>query len=358
MSKLSEIMAYVGTYTNGDSKGIYRFTMNTEDGTIHDIKLAAEADNPTYLAIDKNNRFIYSVIKVDERGGAAVFSIDNISGDLRPVNYIISDGKPPCYVSLDDKDKYLFTANYHKGSVEVFKIGENSELQCVLSTVRHEGSGPDKKRQEKAHVHYASLTPDKKHVCVIDLGTDKLSIYNLDNGVLSEAKELSLHLKPGCGPRHMEFHPSGKFAYVITELSGEIVVLEYVEADCSLREIQYTSTVPSDYNGENFGGAIHISHDGRYLYSSNRGHDSITVFKIDECSGKLQLISNTSTEGIYPRDFAIDPTGSFIAAANQKSSNIAIFSIDKENGSLTFTGTSIYIPNPVCIKFKLADMDN
>jgi 6-phosphogluconolactonase len=351
VNNVSELIAYVGTYTNGESRGIYRFSLDPENGNIEDVKLAAEVDNPTYLTVDEVNRHVYSVIKVGENGGAAAFDLVESTGDLKLINYRASKGKPPCYVSLGDKDEYLFVGNYHKGTVEVLPIGSDGGVDAVSSIVTHQGSGPDKERQEKAHVHYASLTPDKRHLCVVDLGMDKLAVYNLDDGFLSEAKELSLLLKPGCGPRHMDFHPSGRFAYVVTELSGEIIALEYSKLNYSFKEIQYISTVPKDYKRENSGGAIHISPDGKFLYSSNRGHDSIAVFSIDEFSGRLEAISHTSTRGMHPRDFAIDPTGSFIAAANQNSNNIVVLKIDKTSGRLTPSGNQASIPNPVCIKF-------
>ncbi|GIM30226.1 hypothetical protein CPJCM30710_28920 [Clostridium polyendosporum] len=347
--KVPKLTAYVGTYTNGKSEGIYSFSLDTTSGNIDEVKLAAKLENPTYLSINKNNQYLYSVIKVGEAGGVAAFSINNLTKSLELLNYQVSDGKPPCHVSLDSKNNYVFSANYHKGNVEVFLINKDGSINAASSTITHEGSGPNKARQEKAHVHYVDLTPDEKYLCTVDLGIDKLVIYKLNNGTLLKLNDLSL--KPESGPRHMDFHPNGRFAYIITELSSEVIALEYSPSECNFKELQYISTLPDRYNNENLGGAIHISPDGRYLYASNRGHDSIAVFSIDNLSGKLKLISHNSTEGLYPRDFSIDPTGKFLVVVNQNSNNIVPFLIDRTTGKLTQINSSVFIPNPVCVKF-------
>ncbi|TDT63266.1 lactonase family protein [Fonticella tunisiensis] len=345
----NKLTAYVGTYTNGESKGIYRFTMDASSGKIEDVSLAGEMENPTYLAIDKNNKLLYSVAKVGDGGGVAAFKIKN-SGDLELINYQVSQGKPPCYVGLNSKNEYVFSANYHRATIEVFPVREDGGIDIPSSVITHEGSGPNKERQEKAHAHYAALTPDEKYLCAVDLGIDKLAVYSLNRGSLSEANGLSLSLRPGCGPRHLAFHPNGKFAYIITELSSEIVALEYSPSD-GFKEIQYISALPEGFNGENLGSAIYVSPDGRYLYASNRGHNSIAIFRIDITSGRLEVVGHESTGGEHPRDFAIDPTGKFLIAANQDTNNIVPFSIDNSTGKLTRIGDSISIPNPVCIKF-------
>jgi 6-phosphogluconolactonase len=347
----NKLTAYVGTYTNGDSKGIYRLVMNAEDGKIEEVKLAAELENPTYLTISSDNKYLYSVIKIGDMGGVAAFSIDPVSGDLKLINSQVAKGSAPCHVSLDSENKYLFSANYHRGLVEVYPIGERGELNPPGSIMIHEGSGPNKDRQETPHVHYATLTPDEKYLCAVDLGIDKLVVYNCKNGILSGGEEHSVALNPGCGPRHMTFHPNGKFAYVNTELSNEIVILEYNVLGHGFKEIGYISTLPEEYAGKSFGSAIHISKDGKYLYSANRGHDSIAVFSIEGSSGRLQRIQYIPTEGSFPRDFEIDPTGSFILASNQDSNNILTFAIDRTSGKLLRTGNEVSVPNPVCIKF-------
>ena len=346
----SKLKGYVGTYTNGESKGIYSFTLDKESGILENIKLVGEQENPTYLAISENNKYLYAVAKVSSEGGVAAYSI-NHDGDLELINYKVLQESPPCHVSLDSKNKYLFSANYHEGRAKVFPIKDDGGIGPVASIVTHDGSGPNKERQEKPHVHLVSLTPDEKYLCVVDLGIDKLAVYSFKEGSLSEAKELSLTFKPGCGPRHMTFHPNGKFAYVNTELSGEIIVLEYNSDKPEFNVLQYIPTLPEDFNGESLGSAIHITSDGKYLYAANRGHDSIAAFIINASTGKLELISHTSTRGSHPRDFAIDPSDSFIVASNMSSNNMVSFKIDKETGELTQTNSEVVIPSPVCVKF-------
>jgi 6-phosphogluconolactonase len=350
-SNNSKLIAYVGTYTNSDSKGIYKLTINRESRKIENVDLVAELDNPTYLTIDKTNKYLYSTIKVGDKGGVAAFSIDNTNGALNLINYQLSKGSAPCHVNLDNSGKYLFAANYHKGLVEVFPLREDGGIETASSTIAQSGFGPKKERQEKSHVHYVGMTPDEKNLCAIDLGTDELVVCDFQEGDLLKSKELSLFFTPGSGPRHMDFHPNRKFAYIVTELSGEIITLEYCTSDSSFKAIQYISTLPKDFNFENLGSAIHISLDGKYLYSSNRGHDSIAIFSIDVSTGMLQFVSHISTEGNHPRDFQIDPTGSLLLVANMNSNNIVTFKIDKNTGMLTKQGEETNIPSPVCVKF-------
>lgn len=347
----NKLTAYVGTYTTGESKGIYRFTLDLLTGKIENINLAAEIGNPTYLCIDKNNKYLYSVAKVENAGGVASFSIDADSEKLALINYQISEGNPPCHVSLDKKGSYLFSANYHKGEASVFLLSKDGSINPPSSIVKHEGSGPNEKRQEKPHAHYISLTPDERHVCAVDLGIDKIVAYDFNNGILSKSDELTLTLNPGCGPRHMVFHPNKNFAYILTELSSEVIALKYSPSDNTFKVLQYISSLPEDFTGENLGSAIHISSDGKYLYAANRGHNSIAVFAMDLSSGKLQLVDHTFTQGSEPRDFCLDPTGKYLIAANQTTNNIVPFKIDNETGKLIQINNAVTIPSPVCIKF-------
>lgn len=347
-----KLTGYLGTYTNGDSKGIYKFKLNMTSGAIEEIELAVIANNPTYLIINKANNYLYSVTKENEEGGVAAFLINDSTEKLKPINYKVSEGKPPCYVDMDSTNAFLFSANYHKGTIEIFKTNTDGSISSPLSILQNHGSGPDKKRQDSAHAHCVTLTPDESYLCTVDLGTDKLEVYNFSNGILSKFPNFSLDLKPGCGPRHIEFHPSENLAYIITELSSEIIALKYDSDNCSFKEIQYISALPEGYIGESSGGALRISSNGNYLYASNRGNDTIALFKIDKSSGRIELISHTSTEGKHPRDFIIDPTGNFLIVANKDSSDIVSFSIDKSTGMLKQISSPIYVPNPVCIKFK------
>jgi 6-phosphogluconolactonase len=341
-------LGYIGTYTKGGSKGIYSFTLNTAEGKISDIKAVAELENPTYLTLSKDQKYLYSVGKEGNSGGLASYSITD-NGELTPINNQLSAGSPPCHVSVDSKNRYVFSGNYHKGTVESYLINpEDGSIQSASSIMQHEGSGPDP-RQEKPHLHYAGLTPDEKYLAAIDLGTDSLTTYEVSpDGKLTKVHLLPL--KAGSGPRHLTFHPNGILAYLMTEFSSEVIVLRYHPENGHFTEEQYISTLPEEFNENNQGSAIHISADGRFVYAGNRGHNSIAVFLVEE-TGELSFLEHTSTEGDWPRDFEIDPSGKYIVASNQESSNLVLFARDENTGKLTLLQSDIKVPHPVCVKF-------
>ncbi|MED1468865.1 lactonase family protein [Bacillus salipaludis] len=350
MNSKSEYTGYIGTYTKGDSKGIYTFTLDTENAKITDIKAVAELDNPTYLNISQDNRYLYAVIKNGEEGGVASFSIDCDSGELTEMNTQLSPGSSPCHVSMDSKNRFLFSANYHKGTVESYLLdSETGFIQPSASVIQHEGSGPDP-RQEKAHTHFAGVTPDEKYIVVVELGTDLLLTYLVDpDGKLAEVSRLST--PAGSGPRHITFHPNRKFAYVMTEFSSEVIFLTYHAEDGHFIANQFISTLPEDFTENNQGSAIHISADGGFVYAGNRGHNSIAVFSVDEVTGKLSFVERVSSEGDWPRDFSIDPTGRYLVGSNQESGNLVLYRRDLETGKLTLIEKDSEVPYPVCVKF-------
>jgi 6-phosphogluconolactonase len=343
-------IGYIGTYTKGDSEGIYSFTLDTEAEKITNIKLAAKLDNPTYLTISDNNKFLYSVIKEGTLGGVASYALNAETGMIdEALNKQLAEGSPPCHVSVDSKNNVLLSSNYHKGTVNSYLISQaDGIIKPPSSIVEHHGSGPDH-RQEKPHTHYAAFTPDEKFATVAELGSDKIYTYEVNNGTLKEGSRLSV--QAGSGPRHMVFHPTKTIAYVMTEFSSEVIVLNYNTEDGSFTELQYIRAIPEDFTENNQGSAIHISSDGRFVYVGNRGHNSISVFKVREDSGELSLVEHTHTEGNWPRDFELDPTEKFIVASNQESGSIILFSRDKETGKLTLLQSDISVPDPVCIKF-------
>ncbi|MGG1676765.1 lactonase family protein [Neobacillus sp. NRS-1170] len=349
MTRNDKYIGYIGTYTKGDSKGIYRFSLDAAAGVIAEVEVAAELENPTYLTISNDNRYLYSVAKEGKSGGVAAFSISE-TGGLTAINSEGSEGSSPCHVSVDSQNRYVFSANYHKGQVESQPINqENGSVRPAVSVVKHEGRGPDP-RQDKPHTHYAGLTPDEKYLAVVELGIDALITYEISaEGKLSEVSRLPL--KAGSGPRHLVFHPNGTIAYVMTEFSSEVIVLTYHPENGHFTEKQYISTLPDDFKENNQGSAIHISSDGRFVYAGNRGHNSIAVFRADIFSGELSFIEHTSTEGDWPRDFALDPTEKFIVASNQESSNLVLFARDDATGRLTLLNSDIVVPHPVCVKF-------
>ncbi|MGN4291786.1 lactonase family protein [Bacillus cereus group sp. MYBK87-2] len=349
MKDNKEFIGYVGTYTKENSEGIYKFTLDTEAKKISNVTLAAKLDNPTYVTINRNNEYLYSVVKEGESGGVAAYSINSKTGELTEENRQVVEGASPCHVSVDSGNHTVVTANYHKGTIESFEVNEDGTINPATSIMAHEGSGPNKDRQEKPHAHYAGYTPDEKYVVGVDLGIDKIITYEIKDSVLTEVNRLSVN--PGSGPRHITFHPNGKYAYVMTELSSEVIVLTYNPAEGSFTELQYISTIPEEFDENNQGSAIHISSDGRFVYAGNRGHNSITVFSVDKNSGKLTFMEHTSTEGNWPRDFVLDPTEKFLIATNEKSHNLVLFLRNETTGKLTLLQSDVAVPEPVCVKF-------
>ncbi|MDR4890387.1 lactonase family protein [Fredinandcohnia sp. QZ13] len=346
---MSKFIGYVGTYTKGDSKGIYSFTLDTVEQKISDVKLAAELGNPTYVTVSQNNRFLYSVVKDGEAGGVAAYSVNSHTGELKSLNNDVSEGASPCHVSVNKANNQVVTGNYHKGTIELYSVNsESGSIESSLSVVAHEGTGPHE-RQEKPHTHYSGFTPDEKYVVAIDLGIDKLITYDIKDGALKEVNSLSV--RPGSGPRHIAFHPNGKYAYIMTEISNEVVALSYESSNGSFTELQYISTIPEDYTENSQGSAIHISKDGKFVYAGNRGHNSIAVFEVNEATGELTLVEMASSGGDWPRDFVFDPSEKFIVGSNQESSNLVLYARDEQTGKLTLIDSDITVPYPVCVKF-------
>lgn len=340
---------YIGTYTKGDSKGIYSFLLDRTLQKIVEVKVAAELENPTYLTISEDNQFLYSVGKIDGLGGLASFTLNQENGELHPINHVLAEGSPPCHVSVDSKMQHVISANYHKGTLEAYSLNQHSgEITSNGAIAHHKGSGPDP-RQEKAHTHYAGFTPDEKYIVVVELGIDKIFTYELNNGALSEVSVLEV--APGSGPRHLAFHPNGKFAYVMTEFSSEVLVLKYESESGQFTQVQAISTIPADFIENNQGSAIHLSSDGRFLYAGNRGHNSLALFEIDQETNLVRFVEHVSTEGDWPRDFALDPSEGFLLASNQESSNLVLFARNLETGKLTLLQSDITVPHPVCVKF-------
>lgn len=339
---------YIGTYTKGDSKGIYSFTLDTAAKQISNVKAVAELNNPTYVNISNDNKVLYAVVKEGDKGGVASFAINNQTGELTELSRQVTEGASPCHVSVDKNNQQVVTANYHRGTVEAYLVNEDGTVNRSTSIMQHEGQGPHE-RQEKPHTHFSGFTPDEKFVVAVDLGIDKVITYKIDNGALTEAH--TLLVKAGSGPRHITFHPNGKYAYVMTELSNEVIALSYNAETGIFTELQYIAAIPEDFTENSQGSAIHISSDGRFVYAGNRGHNSIAVFRVNEETGELALVEYTSTEGNWPRDFAFDPTESFIVASNEESGNLVLYARDKETGRLSVIQSDVAVPYPVCVKF-------
>lgn len=342
---MTKYIGYAGTYTRESSQGIYKFILDVERQKLEKVEVAAKVGSPTYLAITEDQKSLYSVAQDGETGGVAAYTIDQATGDLEKINQVLTEGAPPCH--LETYEGTLVTGNYHLGTVELHDIS-NGEVRDASSVSKHEGSGPHE-RQEKPHVHYTARTPDGRYVVVADLGTDELTTYEVRNNELVKAQ--TLKVKAGSGPRHVAFHPSKPVAYLLTELSSEVVVLDYDATDGSFTEKQYISALPEDYKGENDASAIHVSSDGKFVYAGNRGHNSIAVYQVNEETGELTWIENTLTGGEWPRDFVLDPSEKFLIASNQHTGNLVLFARDEETGKLTKLDSEVPVPEVVCVKF-------
>jgi len=355
-------LVYIGTYTQGESKGIYAYRFDAETGQSTSLGLAAATTNPSFLVIHPNHRFLYAVNEVADydgkaSGGVSAFVIDQQTGKLTLANEVASLGADPCYVSLDNAGKYVLVANYTGGSVAVFPVMENGGLGKASAFVQHSGSSVNPRRQEGPHAHWIGVSPDNRFAIAADLGLDELIVYPFEahQGTLAPNHHQWAKLVPGAGPRHFVFHPNGKFAYVIDELYSTIAEFSYDAAKGSLHELQTVSALPKDFGGYNDAAELQVHPTGKFLYASNRGHDSIAVFAIDAATGALTPVEYVATQGKTPRNFAIDPTGSYLFAANQDSNNIVIFRIDPQTGRLTPTGQVLEAPSPVSITFMASE---
>lgn len=338
-------IGFAGTYTRESSKGIYRFILDTEAGTLSEAEVAAEVGSPTYLSVSEDNRHLYAVAQKGEIGGVHAYDIDGDTGALKLISKQLTEGAPPCYLQVDENK--LVTANYHKGTVELLHVNENGSVEHI-SSVKHEGSGPHR-RQEKPHVHFTGETPDGKYIVVCDLGTDELVTYQIENDALVRVH--TLKVASGSGPRHIVFHPNGKTAYMLTELSSDVIVLDYHSEQGSFTEKQTISVIPKEFTETNDASAIHISSDGKFVYAGNRGHNSIALFSVDEETQLLTLVEHTPTGGDWPRDFVLDPSEQFIVASNQHTGNLVLFARDKSTGKLKHMESEVDVPEVVCVKF-------
>lgn len=359
----NQYIAYVGTYTSKtNSKGIYAYRFDAEKGQLTPIGVAAETADPSFLVVHPNGKYLYSVNEVGNfnggtTGGVSAFAIDPKTATLKLLNQVSSRGAGPCHISLDASAAFALVANYDSGNIASFPIQADGSLGTAIGFVQHSGSGPDKSRQEGPHAHWIGTSPDNRFALVADLGLDEVVIYGFDptQGTFTPSLSGIAKVAPGAGPRHVAFHPTGKFVYVLSEMASSVTTFSYQPKTGTLKTLQTISALPKDYSGRKEAAEIAVHPSGKFLYSSNRGHDSIAIFAIDEKKGTLRSLGQVLTGGKTPRHFAIDPTGSFLLAENQESNNIVIFHIDTAGGSLTPTGQTIEVPSPVCITFVAAE---
>ena len=358
VAKPGTLRVYVGTYTWKESKGIYVLELDLATGKLSAPELAAEATNPTFLAVHPSQRFLYAVGEIGSfkgrpSGSVSAFAIAPETGKLKPLNQQPSGGGGPCHVTVDKEGKNLLVANYGGGSVAVLPIAADGSLREPSCVIQHKGTGPDKSRQEGPHAHSINLDPAGRFAFAADLGLDKLLVYSFDpaKGTLTPNDPPAASVAPAAGPRHFAFHPTGRFAYVINEMAATVTAFAYDPERGALKELQTVPTMPADFTERRSTAEVVVHPSGKFLYGSNRGHDSIAIFGIDAETGKLTPAGHQSTLGKEPRNFAVDPTGAWLLAANQNSNSVVVFRIDPATGALTPTGVKADIPAPVCVRF-------
>jgi 6-phosphogluconolactonase len=347
----------VGTYTSEKSRGIYTCRFNSDTGQLSVEGLAAQSPNPTFLAIHPNKRFLYAANEISDyegksAGSVSAFEIDAASGRLTPLNTQSSGGPGPCHLTVDATGKYVLVANYSGGSIASLPIQPDGRLGSMAAFVQHTGASVNAQRQEAPHAHCIDLDVSNRRAYVADLGLDKILVYNFDpkTGALNAEKALTANLRPGAGPRHIAFDRKGHFAYVINELDSTITTMAHDNSKGSLQALQTLSTLPFSWTNQNFPAEIEVHPSGKYVYGSNRGHDSIVIYTVED-KGQLKPVDYPFAMGKNPRNFTIDPTGQFLLVAHQASDIIIVFRIDESTGKLTETGYKVGIGAPVCLKF-------
>ena len=365
----NEMLVYVGTYTEpirfgtgkileGKGEGIYVYRLDQTSGALEPVGKKTGVTNPSYLAFDSTGRFLYAVneLKTYEdqpTGTVSAFSVDPKTGTLEFLNKRLTHGTDPCHVLVDKKRKSVFVANFLSGSVCVLPVLADGSLGEASDFIQHQGSSIDPARQKGPHAHSVTLDETGRFAFVPDLGLDKLMVYTFDpkRGMLEANDVPWVKMKPGAGPRHVAFHTGGKFAFLINELDSTLASLSYDGGKGTFNVLHVVPTLPEGYHGESTCADVQVSPSGAFVYGSNRGHDSIVIYRIDQRSGRLTCIGHESTRGKTPRSFGIDPTGRFLLVANQDSDSIMTFRIDPKTGKLLPTGHVTQVPTPVCVKF-------
>jgi len=354
---LTELLVFIGTYTRGESKGIYIYKMDLNSGGLTPVGVRDAGPNPSFLAVHPNHRFLYAVNEIAEyegekTGSITAFSLDPTTGVLDFLNRQSSSGAIPCHLVVDAAGKNVLLANYVGGNVSVLPIQNGGRLGRATSVRQHEGSSIHPSRQTGPRAHSINLDQANRFAVAADLGIDRVLVYRFDgaSGELTPNDPPSVSVKPGAGPRHFAFHPSQPYAYVINELDSTITAFTYDSKLGTLESMQTLSTLPEGFEGVTHTAEVQVHPSGRFVYGSNRGHDSIAMFRVDATSGRLSPIGHEPTGGKTPRNFGIDPSGRYLIAANQDSDSLVVFRIDPEAGSLQSTGIVVDVPAPVCVK--------
>lgn len=351
----SPITVYVGTYTDAGSRGIYRFRVDPASGVPTAPVLVAESENPSFLALSPDGRYLYAVNETDHfdaKGSGAVtsFAVDSRTGGLRFLSQQSSQGADPCHLSVDDEGRHVLVANYTGGNVAVLPVGKDGRLEPASCVRPHSGHGP-RPQQKGPHAHEIVFDPTRRFVLSTDLGADRVFVYRFDpaRGVLEANDPPFADVEPGSGPRHLAFDRSGRFVYTINELASTIIALSWDGKTGRLAPFQTVSTLPAGFEGENDTAEIVVSPDGRFVYGSNRGHDSLVVFRLDASSGRLSLVGEVSSGGKTPRSFAIEPSGRWLLAANKDTGTVVVFRIDPTSGLPSPVGSPVRVDKAVSV---------
>lgn len=354
-----EFIVYFGTYTDAKSKGIYAAGFDSANGRLSTAELATKMKSPSFLAIHPNRRFLYAVgeattLAGGRSGGVSAFAVNRRSGKLEFLNQQPSGGLGPCHLEVDHTGRCLLVANYGSGSIASLPIEKDGTLGKPALTIQHAGSSVNPQRQAGPHAHFITADPANRFALCCDLGLDKVLVYRLDpkRARLSPNDPPFESVTPGAGPRHLTFRPDGGFVFVVNEMASSLTAFAYDAKRGTLREVQTVSTLPAGSGVANNSCAeVQMHPNGRFVYASNRGHDSIAVFAVDRETGRLTPVQDAPTHGRIPRHFAIDPSGDWLLAENQASDSVVVFRVDTASGKIVPTGQQIEVPSPVCAVF-------
>lgn len=339
-----------------ESEGIYGARFDTADGSLTPLGVVAEARSPGFVEIDPSGERLYSTGASAEGAatdwqGVASYSINRESGQLTLINGVGAEGRGTCHVTVDSQGHTVAVANYGSGSIASMSVAEDGTLSQAVSAHQHEGSSVNEERQKGPHAHSVNFSPDDRFLIAADLGTDEVIVYSHDPATSKIERHSVVKPAPGSGPRHFAFHPTGSYAYVINEMASTVTGYTWDAAAGELTEIQTIGTLPEDFTEFNKTAEIVVHPSGRFLYGSNRGHNSLAVFSVDPATGQLTFVEHVTEGIVWPRNFRIDPTGQYLISANRDTNNVVVFSIDQQTGRLTPTGHELAVPGPICVRF-------
>jgi 6-phosphogluconolactonase len=354
VSTCPDQLVIIGSMTGDAAEpGLHTFRLDGQTGALTPLAAVAGMQSPGWLALDRAGEHLFAAGCVWNAGRVGAFAVDAPSGALTLQSLATSGGGETCHVALDATERFVACANYADGTAAVLPVQADGGLGAPVALVRHEGSSVNPQRQEASHPHSVTFTPDNRRLLVADLGTDKLMVYAFDEGTgaLTPGSQPWFAAHPGAGPRHLAFHPSGRTAYLANELDSTVTVLAYDGDAGTLTELQVVPMLPADFTGHSTAADVHVTPDGRFVYASNRGHDSLAIYAVDPETGRLTVLGHQLTGGRPPRGFGVDPTGHWVVVANQDTSTVAVFALDDATGTLAPAGPPVEVPAPCCVAF-------